>query len=62
VILLVTNNKGEYYDVRKLINLASPELEHLDHPPEIKRVINTELEGFDLSRIIIDESLPIPRI
>lgn len=57
VILLIMNDKREYYSVRKLLNLANPELGHLDKPPEIRRVINAELEGIDLSRIIIDESL-----
>ncbi|MGD8568372.1 MAG: HD-GYP domain-containing protein [Gammaproteobacteria bacterium] len=57
VILLIMNDKREYYSVRKLLNLANPELGHLAKPPEIRHVINAELEGIDLSRIIIDESL-----
>ena len=57
VVLLVMNENREYYSVRKLINLANPELNHLDRPPEISHVLNAELENIDLSRIIIDESL-----
>jgi len=57
VVMLVINREGEFYSVRKLINLASSVWDRKKNKPGIKRITDPKEYNIDIKKIIDQESL-----